>query len=359
MYNDILNYSSFNLLAVILYLFQDYYEYGSYVNNKDIVEKNGSGHILWNKTINDNFAIIKNNKPYYSILYTKKRVNNDFDYFKRLHECILTRCSKELENSDILDLFDLTYINISDEDLSNFGEKEYILKQIEKELKIQFNTRKQLLLKTIYAYISNNKTLNDIDSISMFGSNSYNLIWEKVCAEVMNDQLKNSLNKLLLPKPLNNIYNKNKQLISLIDKPIWHNENKEIFSTDTLIPDIISIEKIKGEICFIIFDAKYYKINFTKSKIQGQPGIEDITKQYLYQLAYKKFINDHEINKVFNCFLFPTNGKRIVNNSYVKLEMLNKLGLKNIRIIMLPATLMYENYLHNKKLDLNLLNLKE
>ena len=36
-----------------------------------------------------------------------KRVNDDFDFFKRLHECILTRCTEELRDADLLDLFDI------------------------------------------------------------------------------------------------------------------------------------------------------------------------------------------------------------------------------------------------------------
>lgn len=37
----------------------------------------------------------------------------------------------------------------------------------------------------------------------------------------------------------------------------------------------------------IIYDAKYYCFEHTRQNLKGQPGIESITKQYLYQLAYK------------------------------------------------------------------------
>lgn len=38
--------------AVILFLLQDYYDYGVYTNMHDIIKSNGSGDILWDKTIN-------------------------------------------------------------------------------------------------------------------------------------------------------------------------------------------------------------------------------------------------------------------------------------------------------------------
>ena len=43
----------------------DYYEYGIYTNSEDIVEVNGEGEILWGKTIDESFALIEDNRPYY------------------------------------------------------------------------------------------------------------------------------------------------------------------------------------------------------------------------------------------------------------------------------------------------------
>ncbi|WRK55191.1 LlaJI family restriction endonuclease [Coprobacillaceae bacterium CR2/5/TPMF4] len=56
MFNDSSESSSFNLLAVILFLLQDYFENGVYNNTEDIIECNGSGEILWDRTINESFA---------------------------------------------------------------------------------------------------------------------------------------------------------------------------------------------------------------------------------------------------------------------------------------------------------------
>ena len=152
-FNDSSECSSFNLLSVLLFLIQDYFENGVYNNTKDIIESNGTGEILWDKTINETFTLLSNNRPYYIDIQTKKRINNEFDYFKRLHECILTKASKELMDAGLLDLFEFTEIDLTDERLDEFGDKEYILYRIENELNIQFNTRKQLVLKKIYAYI--------------------------------------------------------------------------------------------------------------------------------------------------------------------------------------------------------------
>jgi len=352
MFNDSSESSSFNLLAVLLFLIQDYYENGVYSNTEDIIESNGSGEILWDKTINETFSLLSNNRPYYIDLQTKKRITNDFDYFKRLHECILTKASKEMKDADLLDLFEITEIDLTDEELDEFGDKEYILYRIENELSTQFNTRKQLVLKTIYAYIDHSGNLYDTDCLSMFGTNSFNLVWESICADIMDNQLDKQLVTLSLPHPLKPEYDRSKKLIDLIEKPLWSATGKT--ANDTLIPDLITIAADQ----FIIFDAKYYNARLISGQVpKGQPGIESVTKQYLYQLAYQKFINDHGFKEVKNCFLMPTENTDVELKGEASMEMLSNLGLQNIKVRFIPATMAYDHYLSGRKMDVSVLEL--
>lgn len=364
MYNETSDSSAFNMLAVMLFLLQDYHDYGPYTNTQDIIESNGSGDILWDKTINETFTLLSNNRPYYPELLTIKRIDDDFDYFKRLHECVLTRCTKELQDADLLDLFEILGVDVSDEQIDDFGDKEYILDRIIKELNVQFNTRKQLLLKTLYAFISNSRALDDLDCFSMFGTNSFNLVWETACAEVMDNQLQKPIGGLKLPVPLSDAYRhlRTKKLIDLIDKPVWIDSDEfgsySKPAQQTLIPDLISIVKLNGEHHFIIFDAKYYNLQLLRDKkLQGQPGIESITKQYMYELAYRDFIKAHQIAIVKNCFLMPTECNEIINKGVVSLNIFEGLNLQNIQIRLLPASLVYQYYLDNTKFDITTLNL--
>ena len=347
MLNDYTGNSSFNLLAVLLFLMHDYFENGIYNNSKNIFEINGSGEVFWDKTINETFSILSNNRPYYIEIQTKKGVNNDFDYFKRLHECILTLISKELMEADLLSLFELTPIELTDECLTEFGDREYILYRLENELNIQFNTRKQLVLKGIYSYIKHGGQLDYRDGISFFGTNSFNLVWECVCSEILNNQLDIPLGQLRLSVTLNKEYNSQTKLINLIEKPFWSIIDKE--AKDTLTPDLITICNNQ----FYIFDAKYYTPNFKPGELpKGQPGIESISKQYLYQLAYKKFIDAHGFEGVKNCFLLPTEEDTIIDLGEVSMKMFSNLGLENIRVRCIPASLVYDFYLLGKKLDI-------
>lgn len=350
--------STINLLPLMLYLIYDYHENGPYTNILEMLEVNGTGEILWDKSINETFCLISSNKPFYPELYTKKQKNDEFDFFKRLHQCVVTKCSEELSQAGLLELFDLEGLDISDEELNDFGEDDYILDQIQKEISIQFISRKQNILKTIYSYICGESGLSNMDVFSLYGTNSFHVIWEKVCAEVMSNKLHSSLGSLSLPVPLK-YNNPDATLISLIEKPMWKKDNVFSMNADkTLIPDTIIIEKSDGDCKFVIFDAKYYNIQLEAGlPLRGQPGIESITKQYLYQLAYQKFLEDHNIVTVRNCFLMPFEGDEVLDKGYVKLEMFEKLGLKNIQIRLLPSSKIYAMYLKTEKLSIDYLNL--
>ena len=75
--------------------------------------------------------------------------------------------------------------------------------------------------------------------------------------------------------------------------------------TDRLKPDFVAVtrdeEKAKA---LIILDAKYYRPSFEKSFIQHAPGVGDVNKQVLYQLAYDGIIAPCKLN-VHNAFMFP------------------------------------------------------
>ena len=353
---------SFNILAVTLFLLKDYHEYGIYTNSEDIVEVNGEGEILWGKTIDESFAMLENNRPYYMELYTAKTVEDDMDYFRRLHECVITECSRQLRKAQLDVLFDIETVELSEETLLDFGDKEYILERLHKELNIQFNTRRQILLKTIYTYISQNRRmLEETEGISMFGTTAFHAVWEKVYAEVFDNKLNTTLGQLRMSVPLAEEFQDRRQekLINIIEKPKWKGSDmEEQDASETLIPDLISISRMGEVDCFLIFDAKYYNIQLEKGKtLRNNPGVGDVTKQYLYQLAYRGFIKAHNIAVVKNCFLMPTEKDVIIKKGTARMPMLEALGLENIKIRLIPATILYDHYLNQSKIDIGLLEL--
>ena len=358
LYNESDDGGSFNLLAVMLYLLQDYYDNGIYTNDVGVIETNGTGEILWDRTINETFSYISNNRPYYTELQTKKRVSDEYDFIRRLHACILTKFSKELEESDLPELFNIATVELSEEQVDDFGDDDYILYRIQNELNVQYNTRKQLVLKAMYAYIAQKASFNNIDSFSIYGTNSFNLVWEKVCAQNFGNVLDLKLSELPLGVCDDYKDSKDNTLLEIIDRPVWHRNAGDISDgkSDTLRPDLISIYECgdSGEYCFGIYDAKYYNIDFHSNlsgyRVIGQPGVGDVTKQYLYQLAYDDFITKQGYKYVQNMFFCPDEaGEK--EYGWVQMDMLHQIGdkkLENVAVVKLYASEMYDLYLANR-----------
>ncbi|RAP50970.1 MAG: hypothetical protein BZ136_00290 [Methanosphaera sp. rholeuAM74] len=342
-----------NMLPMMLFFVEDYYENGVYTKIHSILEDNGDGEIDWNRTVNKDQSIVINDKAYYTHLQTKRKLNDLYDYYRLLHEYIITDCSNYLEKNELLHLFDLTPVEISDNHLDDFGKLDFILNKLDKQQNIEFNTHKQKLLKVMHSYLSKNNLFNDENTLLLYGTRTYHDVWEKVCKHVLKDKLDKKLSKLHLPCQLNDKYNPSYELIKVIKKPTWILKDKHPRKTDTFIPDIVAIKDDQ----FIILDAKYYDLT-TDKNISGQPGLESITKEYLYELAFKEFTEDNAFKTIKNAFLFPTEKSEVNNLGIVKLDILSLLGLQDIQLIMLPANLVYEHYLDNTKMNISHLKLE-
>lgn len=351
----------FNHLAVSLHLLEEYFTYGLYTNQREIIEINGEGEVLWDRTINETFAYIQNNRPYYMELKTHNNIDNDTDYFRCLHESIISQCSRELRKVGLLDLFDIADVELSHSLIENFGDTDYILYRLQQEIQTQYVTRKQNLLKTLYTYIANTRTDESGISLSLYGTNCFNLVWERVCADNFGNVLDEKIESLPLgvSKEYENM--KNKALKKIIDNPVWHKNTPNIYDkkTDTLKPDLVCIYSctVAGDYCFGIFDAKYYNINFVQQssnwKVTGQPGVGDVTKQYLYQLAFDDFIIKQGYQYVQNLFLCPQE-EADSDYGYVEMKMMHAIGdkeLENILVVKLCADEMYDYFLSGKQVQ--------
>jgi len=334
-------YGNEGYLGLLIYLLDDYFENGIYKNEKSIIEINGSGEVDWNKTVNNNNAIIQNNIPYYFELYTNNRTINDHDYFTRLHQCIITQCSKEIKNYGLEELLGIATAEISDEELYDLGDADYIIYMIENESNMQFNTRKHELLDLMKRYIEHHFSNMSGCYLDLYGTRNFHSVWEAVCSKAFKNQLYVPINQLKLPVPLNEDFAGYKNLISIIEKPRWGN----ILSEQTLRPDVVSFISDDNGMKFVILDAKYYVPIIKDHSISYQPGVEDVTKQYLYNLAFKDFIKTHQFIKTENCFLMPVDENMMYPELEVHMEILEKLGLCAIKVYWIPAQKIFDIYL--------------
>ncbi len=341
---------NYNLLALAIDLYDDYHINGLYSNEKTIIEENGEGEILWDKTINEKDAYFINDVPFYLDFFSVNKETNEEDFFRRLHRCIITESYSKIE--EIFDILDYEPINISDDEIDYFGDKEYIITRLNQEMSRQFIDKKQKQLNMMKNYFLETENSNEDEEIKFIGTTSFNLVWEKVCAIVLG----NSLDKKLEDLGLDTIDNtRNITLKEVISKPEWKVSNSDIKhqSAKTLIPDLIVYNKEDRSIS--IYDAKYYNIILTEKLLKNYPGVEDISKQYLYELAYRDLIKRNNLKIKENTFIMPTDKKMENQDTFfeeigeVEFDIFENMEFKPIRVKLASATKMYEKYLKSEK----------
>ena len=100
----------------------------------------------------------------------------------------------------------MAHVNLSEKSLEDFGDSDFIVAKIENELNVQFNSQKQKILKFMKSYVSNKNLFSDKNSLILYGVKKYEHIWEELCSNAFDSKLKTELDKLILPKPLNDKY---------------------------------------------------------------------------------------------------------------------------------------------------------
>lgn len=334
-----------NQLALALYLLRDYFTYGLYSNQREELTLHGQGEIDWETTINTTMPVIRDNRPYYFDYYTNDTRQDDTDYITRLHACIITECSNRLKASELDEILQLETPTPYQGDRIDFGTNDYICQRLRNELNVQFISQKQMLLRNLLTWVENANLATDASEIQMFGTNSFHTLWEVMCADVFESQYTHKLKSLGIT--LGDGFKGEDTLESLIRKPQWQarDSGKPHDADKTLRPDYVRIIKANGNshTHFVILDAKYYDIELDDKHVSGQPGVEDVSKQYLYHLAYNDFMQKHHMVSI-NAFVSPTDADTSYIVGTASMSIFANLKLPDIQVVKLAASKVFENY---------------
>jgi hypothetical protein len=307
-------------LSLAYFILEDYSFNNLYTKEIKVIESDGDGEIDWDYTIDQADMILSNGQPFYLNMYTNRKIYDSNDLLTLLHKHVVYSCNEYIHKSGIGE-----YLMMSKIDVDNVGEINLALDEIiyiiDQELNIQYNDIKKLTLQAMKSYFLADYNKGIDSNIDFFGSRYFHIVWEKVCSFVLNNQ-----------------YEKYKKYI---EKPTWIFGDKQ-YNSDRLKPDIIHISAENN--VFVIADAKYYNLKY-KNGLENNPGIGDITKQYLYQLALKPKIEDEGYLDTKNVLLFPTEKNEIKIIGSVSLDFLNNVQLKKIDVYQVPARDFYQRYI--------------
>lgn len=346
-------------LPVMLALLELYAEYGVYSNYIEGRELNGSGTIDWGRTISNHLPLLSGGRPIYVEYETRKTLRDESDFITRLHRAVLTECSRQLFDARVGDLLSLDEVELSVEEVSDFGDSEALKWCLEREHGSQFVDWKVAVLDLLWRYLLNRESTTEHDEIRALGSSSFFHLWEMACKTAFGDELDSKLGKLGFPLTGEWIERKRDTLLGIIESPKWERRRDERYvecdPVATLIPDTIAFATDEdGRRVFAIYDAKYYVPEVAR-KIEKQPGLESVTKQFLYQSAYKDFVLDHGFDYVVNAFLVPSAEselKELARVSFPKVMGEVEPPFSNyIHMWALPASAVFEAYLRGERID--------
>lgn len=345
-------------LPVMLSLLELYAEYGVYSNYIEGRELNGSGTIDWNRTIGNRLPLLSDCRPVYVEYESRKTLRDESDFITRLHRAVLTECSKQLFDAHVGDLLSLDEVELSDEEVDDFGDTEMLEWCLERERNSQFIDWKIAVLDLLWRYLLDCESATEHNEIRALGTTHFFHLWEMACKTAFGDELDTRLGKLGFPLRDEWIERKRDTLLGIIESPKWEwrqgERHIECDPVATFIPDTIVLATDEdGRRVFAIYDAKYYVPKVAK-KIERQPGLESVTKQFLYQSAYKDFVLDHGFDYVVNAFLVPSAEdelKELARVSFPKVMGEVKPPFSNyVHMWALPASAVFEMYLRNERI---------
>lgn len=301
-------------LALTLAILDMYNEYGEYANHTREYCTNGSGDISWERTIERHQPFLSGDAPVYLDYETIYTTRDQSDFITRLHRAVVTKCSADMRACGVSDFLAIDDIELSDETVEDLGDAATLEYKIDSEMGVQYVTWKQDLLRLLRAYVLEPNVMVPTNMAVCLGTSSFYHIWELGCKVAFGDQLNVPLDKL--PIKLNGYWAKRsaETLLSIIPKPKWYafedGEYDHCGTASTLIPDTVAIWRGDDGGTFAIMDAKYYTPSLEGAP-RRVPGVESVTKQHLYQAAYRRFVLDCGFEHVANVFLVPTSAGEI------------------------------------------------
>ncbi|MDY3129325.1 MAG: LlaJI family restriction endonuclease [Berryella intestinalis] len=347
-----------NVLSTMVRLLELYDEYGVYSNFERTHKLNGDGVIDWERTVNTVLPVISSEQPIYIDYWTRKTERDESDLVTRLHRAILTECSRFLTRCGIAGLLELGNIELTSVAPVDLGDVAALDWNLERERATQFVTWKQEAIDLMRLYLGNGGVAAGADQVLCMGTTAYYHSWELACKVAFGDLLDKELEDLPLELVGKWRGRSHEKLLQIIPHPIWEQADGNDFgNTDTLIPDTVTFVQDKGSPVFCIYDAKYYVPYISANgKLTRQPGLESVTKQFLYQSAYKDFIEQHNFHAVINAFLVPTDDDKASKIARVTFsEVMGKVNhpfSNHIDMWSLPAIKVFDAYLRAVRVDL-------
>ena len=330
-----------DFLHVMVELVMDFQANGLYRVDENINELNGKGRIMWPRTIRRVLPLMQDGRPYYMELHTRRKQADTAHIVTRLHKYLVWQAWQKLEELHLSDLLELPAITDSPDHEEEFSDLEYLVRVIKTEQAQRFDNRRRYLLDLMLRYLEE-KEEDTTDGIYPFGKSGFHVVWEEACRVAFGMEKST-------PEQME------------ASKPHWVFDDTAHVGSP-LVADMVKVNGRK----LTIPDAKYYvppKEGKPEDIVKKMPGIGDIIKQQLYELALKlkvscthsflhPCVRGGNIN-VRNLFIIPCLEQENTGNiGSVEIPMLAGLGLAPVEICKVKPDTIWKAYLNHSTIPI-------
>lgn len=273
-----------DFLHLVIELVTDYTENGVYCDDNQLDEINGKGRILWHRTIAGTIPFLQDSTPVYTDFHTRCRLVDEQNFFTRMHHFLAYHAWSILHGLNLNNLLNLPDLTKQEDNEDDFSDVAYMLHRLHAELGQQFDSRRHYLLTLMIRYLET-KDEDSTDGYYRFGKSGFHVVWEEACRRALNMETGRKEHMQL-------------------SRPQWQLGEHTISmepGKQTQLADMIHYDSRQFRL--LIGDAKYYIPSTEPRSIQGMPGIADLLKQQLYELALRNYF--HPQADVVNIFLMP------------------------------------------------------
>jgi hypothetical protein len=320
--------SETNEVALADFLLLDYLNNGIWSYQNKYISADDTNEILWDYTVDQSIPVISK-YPYYFEVFSQSNEKISNTIVSRIHQWGIQYSAYRY--ADILDL-QINVDSLESINIEDLGDREFLIDMLSKELRVTFNDRDILLLKTLIELIRVGTTNNKQD-YSLYGKNKFEHIWEDALSY--------------------NFKNEYKNFAKYISKPEWSDKGSGVITEkNTLRPDVIRWVKDSSRSVVLIIDAKYYLFEFNEidKNAENNPGVGDIVKQYFYELVLNRPTSSApwlEFNTTYvNILMYPGQnykGRLMEHIGSVSLD--NSVTNKPIYNFHLNPFIIFENYI--------------
>lgn len=324
-------------LRVKIELLMDYVANGAYRDDEHVDEINGNGRILWQRTIQKTLPYLADNGPVYMELHTRRKQDDDQNFFTRLHHYLAYTAYEYLEQRHICSLLGLPAVPLQEDETFDFQERDYVLNRLAGELCVQFDSRRRWLLLLMERYLKDEDGQTE-NGLLVFGKSGFHAVWEEACRTVLNMR-KATGEDMPLSRP---------------KWELWGDGKRQEKAAASLEADMFC----KTRDSLLICDAKYYAAPVAgniDSVVCCMPQVGDIMKQQVYEYALNP---DGKITKVANIFLLPALSEDNLSQPLFCMGRVRMPVLRHARPIYLckvQPTVLWECYLQGRSLNQQIL----